>query len=50
MLSRHQSIVHKYMEEEMIPEGVIIATEEIEEAITINKEEDIKATMTIGNL
>ena len=50
MLSRHQSIVHKYMEEEMIPEGVIIATEEIEEAITINKEVDIKATRTIGNL
>ena len=42
--------MHKYMEEEMIPEGVIIATEEIEEAITINKEVDIKATRTIGNL
>ena len=34
----------------MIPEGVIIATEEIKEAITINTEVDIKATKTIGNL
>ena len=50
MLGRHLFIVHKYMEEEMIPEDVIIATEEIEEAITINKEVDIKATRTIGNL
>ena len=49
MVGRHLSIVHKYMEEEMIPEDVIIATEEIEEAITI-KEVDIKAPRTIGNL
>ena len=34
----------------MIPEGVIIATEEIKEAITINTEVDIKATRTIRNL
>ena len=34
----------------MIPEGVIIATEEIEEAFTNGKEEEIKATMTIRNL
>ena len=50
ILSRHQSIVHKHMEEVMTPEGVIIATEEIKEAITINTEVDIKATRTIGNL
>ena len=49
MLGRQLSIVHKYMEEEMIPEDVITATEEIEEAITI-KEVDIKALRTIGNL
>ena len=42
--------MHKHMEEVMIPEGVIIATEEIKEAITINTEVDIKATRTIGNL
>ena len=42
--------MHKHMEEVMVPEGVIIATEEIKEAITINTEVDIKATRTIGNL
>ena len=46
MLGRQLSIVHKYMEEEMIPEDVITAIEEIKEVITI-KEEDIKKT--IGN-
>ena len=49
MVGRHPSIVHKHMEEEMIQEGVIIVTEEIEEAITI-KEVDIKAPRTIGSL
>merc|ERR1712082_159150 len=34
----------------MVPEGVIIAIEEIKEALTINTEMDIKATRKIGNL
>ena len=42
--------MHKHMEEVITPEGVIIATEEIKEAITISTEVDIKATRTIGNL
>ena len=42
--------MHKHMEEVMDPEVAITAIEEIKEAITINKEVDIKATRTIGNL
>ena len=42
--------MHKHMEDVMTPEGVIIATEEIKEAITINTEVDTKATKTTGNL
>ena len=48
-LGRHLSIAHKYMEEEMIPEDVIIITEETEETITI-EEVDIKAPRKMGNL
>ena len=48
--TRHQSTVHKHMEEVMDPEVATTATEEIKEAITINIEVDTKATKTTGNL
>ena len=48
--TRHQSTVHKHMEEVMDPEVATTATEEIKEAITINTEVDTKATKTTGNL
>ena len=48
--TRHQSTVHKHMEEVMDPEVTTTATEEIKEAFAINTEVDTKATKTRGNL
>ena len=48
--TRHQSTVHKHLEEVIDLEVAITATEETKEVITINTEVDTKATKTTGNL